>query len=115
MEVEERSGENAVFRSSFHLPLNKQRDPEGYFTAAGQMLLIAPPPITGGRQRQEATLGNSEPMRGNFITPHDSFRGLLPPSWLQQPPARPSASLSLPIPPSLPRARSFRAAPAFVY
>lgn len=94
MEVEERSGENAVFRSSFHLPLNKQRDPEGYFTAAGQMLLNTPPPPPHHLRGPSASRSSAQQQRADagelYYPPRlfpralasflDSATVLLPPS-----------------------------------
>lgn len=126
MEVERRSEENAVFRSSFHLAVNKQRDPEGYFPAVGQMVLNPNPPPPhpphhslhpGGRQRQEATLGYSsirKLMQEDFTSPGDSCSGLFPPSWMQQlcqiHPSASSSFLNLSIPPYRLRAHWFHTA-----
>lgn len=44
MEAEQRSEGNAVFRSSFHLAVNKQRGPQGCFAAVVRWFSIQPPP-----------------------------------------------------------------------
>lgn len=119
MEAEQHSEGNAVFRSSFHLAVNKQRGPQGCFAAVVRWFSIQPPPTPhphhshpGGRRRQEATLGYSSSrklMQENFASPGDSASGLFPPSWIQHlSHIRPSASpsfLTLSIPPYRPRAR----------
>lgn len=116
MEVERRSEENAVFRSSFHLAVNKQRDPEGYFTAVGQMVLNPnPPPRTHTQEAVSIRKQHSAtaPLE-NVLSPRDSCSGLFPPSWIQKLcQIRPSASSSFlnpSIPPFRPRARQLHAA-----